>query len=359
MMGIVESKFSTQTRRDLMSQALRSTLLSVPVLFATACTQPQPQRSDDVAARVGSTSITLDQVDAQVRKAEPETWQSLFDARRRSLARLIDEQLLSAEARTQGIDVDSLVTREVSANVPAVSDEDVKVFYAQNEQRMGGESLEAMQQRLRDYLSGTHHRQTQRDYLASLRQQAGVEILLEPPRALIQVADDEPAKGPADAPIVLVEYSDYECPYCARAQPSVRQVLQTYGDRIRHVYRDFPLAMHDDAHLAAQAGQCAGEQGRFWEYHDLLFTNSRALRPADLQRYAESIDLDPDLFAECLDSGRHAHGVDADLESGQQHGVSGTPAFFINGRLLSGAQPFAAFQKIIDEELESAGQAGL
>lgn len=336
-----------------MPQALRFTLLSVPALLAIACAQPQP--SDDVAARVGSTPITMDQVDAQVRKAEPETWQSLFDARQRSLDYLIDEQLLSVEAGRQGIDIDSLVAREVSASVPTVSDEDVQAFYAQNEQRMGGESPAAMQERIRDYLTAGHQRQVQRDYLAGLRQQAGVEILLEPPRALIQVADDEPAKGPIDAPVVLVEYSDYKCPYCARAQPSVRQVLETYGDRIRLVYRDFPLAMHENAHLAAQAGQCAREQGRFWEYHDLLFTNTRALRPADLQRYAEEVDLDPVLFAECLESGRHADGVDADLESGQRHGVSGTPAFFINGRLLSGAQPFANFQQIIDEELESAG----
>ena len=114
-----------------MPQALRFTLLSVPALLAIACAQPQP--SDDVAARVGSTPITMDQVDAQVRKAEPETWQSLFDARQRSLDYLIDEQLLSVEAGRQGIDMDSLVAREVSASVPTVSDEDVQAFYAQNE----------------------------------------------------------------------------------------------------------------------------------------------------------------------------------------------------------------------------------
>ena len=181
--------------------------------------------------------------------------------------------------------------------------------------------------------------------------------MLEPPRVTLDITDDEPAKGPEDAPIVLVEYSDFQCPYCARAQPSVAQVLQTYGDKVRLVFRDFPLAMHDNAQLAAEAGQCAAEQGQFWEYHDVLFANARALAASDLQQYATDLGLDMIPFNSCLESGRHTNGVQADLASGQARGVSGTPAFFINGRLLSGAQPFSAFQKIIDEELEQSGQA--
>ncbi|HJP32598.1 MAG TPA: thioredoxin domain-containing protein [Candidatus Latescibacteria bacterium] len=333
------------------------TVTIVLVLLVGACTQPQP--SVGVAARVGTQQITLEQVDAQIQKAEPDAWQSLFEARQRALGFLLDEQLLNAEAGRHGIDVDSLIAREITANVPPVSDADVEIFFAQNQQRMGEQSFESMQDRIRDYMVAGNYRQTQREYLVGLRQQAGVEILLEPPRARIEVADDEPARGPADAPIVVVEYSDYECPYCSRAQPSVQQVLQTYGDRVRLVYRDFPLNIHENAHLAAQAGHCAREQGKFWEYHDLLYENARALRPADLQRYAEDLDLDPALFSECIESGRYAGQVDADLASGQQHGVSGTPAFFINGRMLSGAQPFAAFKKIIDEELESIGRANL
>ena len=137
----------------------------------------------------------------------------------------------------------------------------------------------------------------------------------------------------------------------------MQQVLTTYGDRVRLVYRDFPLLMHEHAHLAAQAGQCAHEQGRFWEYHDVLFANARQLRAEDLKRHAAAAGLDAARFDACLASGRFAAGVDADLASGEEHGVSGTPAFFVNGRLLSGAQPFAAFQQIIDDELRGAGAA--
>jgi protein-disulfide isomerase len=323
--------------------------ISVVTALLFGCTQPSPQA--DIAAKIGAQQVTLAQVDAQVQIAEPQTWQALFDARQRAVTYLVDEQLLTAEARTQGIEVDSLVTREIAARAATVDEGEVEAFYAQNEQSMRGQPLESMRDRIRGFLTESKLRQAQQEYLTVLRQQAGVEILLELPRAQIQLADDEPARGPTDAPIVLVEYSDYECPYCARAQASVQQVLQTYGDKVRLVYRDFPLSNHANAHLAAQAGLCANEQNRFWDYHDMLYANADALTPADLRRYATDLDLDPASFAECLDSGRFAGAVDADLESGQQYGVSGTPAFFINGRLLSGAQPFAAFQKIIDEEL--------
>lgn len=338
----------------------RSLAVFPALLLAIGCGQPAPPA--DLAATFTSDSgdkitgqITMAQVDAHIQKAEPETWQALFAARQRALGYLVEEQLLTAAAERGGIDLDSLIVREIVEKTPAVSDTAVQAFYVQNEERMGGQPLESMLERVRDYLVSGERSKVQAEYLTSLRQQAGVKILLEPPRANIEVQADEPARGPADAPIIIVEYSDFECPYCERAQPSVQQVLETYGDKVRLVYRDFPLRIHENAQLAAQATHCAGEQGQYWEYHDVLYANNRALRPADLQRYAEELTLNSEPFAECLESGRYADGIDADLESGQQHGVSGTPAFFVNGRLLSGAQPFAAFRAIIDEELELAG----
>jgi protein-disulfide isomerase len=329
----------------------RTFFASIVLAASIGCTAPVVP-PDDVAATVGKRSITMAQVDAKVRQVEPETWQALFDARQRAVASMIDEQLLAAAATRYEIDADSLVSREIEARVTAATDEEVRVFYAQNAERMGGQPLTEMQDRIHDFLTDRQVREARGEYLAGLRAQAGVEILLEPPRVYLEITDAEPAKGPANAPIVLVEYSDFECPYCARAQSSVKQVLQTYGDKIRYVYRDFPLPMHSNANQAAQAGQCAGEQGQFWEYHDVLFDNFRALGGDDLQSYATQLGLDLAKFNDCLESGRHADGVDYDLASGQANGVSGTPAFFINGRLLSGAQPFGAFKKIIDEELQ-------
>jgi protein-disulfide isomerase len=329
-------------------------LRAAAALLAAGCGQPEPDV--EIAARVGATTITLDQVDARVESTDPKTWQTLYEARQRALDFLVEEQLLEQEASRRGVDRDSLVLREVTAQLAAVTDSAVAAFYEQNQQRMGGQSLASMRIRIRQYLTSNEHRRAWDGYLSRLREETAVTLRLEPPRAVIEIAAGDRVRGPQDAPVVVVEYSDFECPYCVRAQDAVQQVLEQYGDRVRHVYRDFPLAMHANAHVAAQAGLCAGEQGRFWEYHDLLFANSRQLQLEALRSYADELGLEAAAFDECLTSGRYESAVDDDMASGKAHGVTGTPAFFINGRRLSGARPFVEFQQIIDDELSRPGK---
>ena len=327
---------------------------SIPITLAflcIACGTPEHD-NHDVAAQVAADRITMAQVDARVRQTDPKIWQSLYEARNRALDFLVDESLLLAEAERQGIGRDSLVLREVVEVLPAIGDSAVADFYAQNQQLMDGQPIEVMAGRIREHLVANDHRRIWNDFLGGLREQSAVEIRLQPPRAILQVDDAEPSKGPADAPIVIVEYSDFECPFCARAQPAVAQVLKEYGDRVKLVFRDFPLPIHDNANMAAQAAACADEQDRYWDYHDVLFINYRALRPEDLPRYASALGLDTAAFEACLGSQRHAGGVETDLASGREHGVTGTPAFFINGRMLSGSKPFSAFQELIEEELD-------
>jgi len=165
--------------------------------------------------------------------------------------------------------------------------------------------------------------------------------------------DDDPFWGSEDAAVTIVEFSDFQCPYCGRFHAETYPRLrETYGDRIRFVYRDFPiLSLHPNALISAQAANCANDQGKYWEYHDLLLTNQeRSTRP-DLGAFAEQLDLDMSLFDECLDSGRYEQEVNADAREGASYGVSGTPTFFINGRPLVGAQPYEVFASIIDAEL--------
>ncbi|MBU10560.1 MAG: hypothetical protein CME13_21640 [Gemmatimonadetes bacterium] len=326
-------------------------------ILAASCSPPAPK--PDPAAQINDQTITLEQVDARVEQAEPEAWQSLFEARQRALAYLIDEQLLTEEATRQGVERDSLVRREVLDQLVAVSDSAVAQFYEKNRQRLGGQQLGAVRERIRQYLASENHRTAWLAYVGSLRDAAQIDVVLDPPRAVIAVGSDEPSKGPDDAPILLVEYSDYECPYCSRAKSAVRQVMETYGDKVRLVFRVFPLTIHPHARLAAEAGLCAQEQDRFWDYHDILFSHQRELRSVDLARYAAEIGLDTNAFDVCLESGRFTHLVDADLASGTKFGVTGTPAFFINGRRLTGAQPFSAFQQIIDDELERLERVSL
>ncbi|HIC68759.1 MAG TPA: DsbA family protein [Candidatus Latescibacteria bacterium] len=269
----------------------------------------------------------------------------------RALDALIDEQLLADQARGEGIAPDSLMAREVSARAEAVNDSSVQAFYEQNQAGMGGQALEEMRERIHDYLVTQSRRRVRDSYFARLRQEAGVEMSLEPPRAVIEVSAEEPTRGPADAPIQLVEYSDFQCPYCVRAQVVVERVMATYGDRVRHIFRDYPLPGHEHAHIAARAGQCAHDQGRFWQYRALLFANIKALSADDLKRHAATAGLDLPRFESCLDSDRFGDWIDEDVRSGQALGVTGTPAFFVNGRLLSGARPFQDFEQLIEEEL--------
>jgi protein-disulfide isomerase len=170
-------------------------------------------------------------------------------------------------------------------------------------------------------------------------------------------ADDDPSIGPADAPVTIIEFSDFQCPYCARFNAdTLPQILSDYGDRVRFVYRDFPLtSLHVNALKAAEASECANEQGAYWKYHDLLFQNQSALDDASLKNYAASLGLDTATFNQCLDSDKYMSEIQKDYQDGVAAGVQGTPAFFINGMPLSGAQPYSAFKTAIDAALAEAG----
>ncbi len=176
----------------------------------------------------------------------------------------------------------------------------------------------------------------------------------QPGKSVEASADDDPSLGPLSAPVTIIVFSDYQCPFCARVEPTLKQVMDTYKEEVRLVFRDFPLGFHQYAQLAAEASECADEQGKFWEYHDLLFAKQSEWSPVGINKfkeYALDLGLDASQFNACLESGKYADEVKKDLEEGQAAGVTGTPAFFVNGVLVSGAQPFSTFQQIIEQEL--------
>jgi protein-disulfide isomerase len=163
---------------------------------------------------------------------------------------------------------------------------------------------------------------------------------------------EDPFFGPADAPVTIIEYSDFQCPFCARAVPVLDQIKATYGDSVKFVFKDFPLGFHEFAQKAAEAGQCANDQGKFWELHDTMFANQGRIDVGSIKGYAANIGLNTEQFNACLDSGKYASEVQQDFNEGKVAGVSGTPTFFINGKKIVGAQPFSAFEQIIEQELE-------
>lgn len=174
-----------------------------------------------------------------------------------------------------------------------------------------------------------------------------------PEAAVSAASQDDPTWGPEDAAIVMVEFSDFQCPYCGRfATETMPQIREAYGDRVKFIYRDFPLsAIHANAQKAAEAAQCAQDQGYFWQYHDLLFANQGALGLAELKSYAAQVGADADEFGDCLDSGKHQQEVLQDIQDGRTAGITGTPGFIVSNLLISGAQPYETFQQVLDQLL--------
>jgi protein-disulfide isomerase len=255
------------------------------------------------------------------------------------------------------VDRAALVEKEIASVVAAPTEADVNAWYQGNPARVQGAPLEQVRAPIRTMLVEERTQAARDRFLTALKAKTRVKIMLEPPRQTV-AADGHPSKGPADAPIVIVEFSDFQCPYCQRAYPTVAQVLNTYGNKVRFVYRHYPLPNHPDARPAAEASACADEQGKFWPFHDQLFANTARLSAPDLREHAKAAGLDAAQFAACVDSRRFRTKVETDVKEADDAGVSGTPAFFINGRPLEGAQPFEAFKQIIDDELVRTGSGG-
>jgi protein-disulfide isomerase len=171
----------------------------------------------------------------------------------------------------------------------------------------------------------------------------------------VSVEASNPSLGAATAPITLVEFSDYQCPFCQRVEPTLKRLRAAYGDKLRIVWKDFPLTqIHPQAFKAGEAAHCAGDQGKYWELHDVLFAKQSELQADDLKRHALQLGLNADSFNQCLDSSKYGERVRDGLSEGTALGVNSTPTIFINGRRLSGAQPYEVFAAIIEEELARA-----
>jgi protein-disulfide isomerase len=259
--------------------------------------------------------------------------------------------LIDLEAAKQKKTKEELLEAEVESNIETPSAAEVEAFYTANKERIPIPKEQALPQ-VKQYLM-ERSRSRYRDMLITrLKKDFGVKSYLEPIRAQISVAGF-PSKGPETAPVTIVEFSDFECPYCAGLFPTLKQVEKNYPDTVRIVYRQFPLAnIHPHAMKAAEASLCANDQKKFWEFHDSMFGNQTELSVPDLKQRAVDLKLDTQAFNQCLDSGRHSSAVQADVQEGARAGVTGTPALFINGRLLSGNQPYSEIKDVIEDELQ-------
>jgi protein-disulfide isomerase len=335
------------------------TLLLVAIVASACGTDAQtPQGSaSDTAATVGSTTISLGDVDARAMAQSASDFggvrlsQAVYQARRAALDVLVGNTLLDQEAKTRGTDRAALVEKEITSKIAVPTDAEIAEWYEANPARVQGAPLDEVRAPIKAFLVQQRGGLAREQFLDSLKSKTPVKILLAQPREKVEAAG-RPARGPAKAPVEIIEFSDFQCPFCLRAYPTVKQILSTYGDQVRIVYRHYPLPNHPNARPAAEASACAADQGKFWEFHDELFEHQNQLADDDLKRHAAKVGLDAQKFNECFTSRKFQADVEADLTAGREAGVSGTPGFFINGRPIDGAQPLENFTAIIDEELK-------
>jgi protein-disulfide isomerase len=280
--------------------------------------------------------------------------------KRQGIDALVADRLLAAEATKRGVTVERLVEAEVSSKVPPASDAEVDNFCARNpgqcDQRASNDGSPRLEQ-VRAYLT-EQKRTARRDaFVAALRATSDVKVYL----AAVPVFRAEvgpgatPVRGPANAPITIVEFSDFHCPYCRMVQPTLDRILEKYPTQVRFAYRDIPLdALHPQARAVAEAARCANDQGKFWPFHDTVYRSAARADETSLKMMAAAAGLDVAPFMACVASGKHKASLEQDAADAARLGVNSTPSFFINGRPLRGAQPFEAFVQVIEDELARA-----
>ncbi len=341
----------------------------VPILFVSflsplmaqgAAPPSTPPKSRNVAIFNGkpiteedlrkAAAADLDNFNLQVRQMSSSLARTEHDILEKNLIRLLADKLFEAEAAKRGITKKELLDKELEGKVKDPTPQDIEAFYEANKQNINKPLAQASDQ-IRQYLKTENRNKTIGDFAERLKAEYKVSMFLPPLRSAIST-EGSPSQGSKDAPITIVEFSDFQCPYCSRLSNTLHDVIAKYGDKVQLVYRQFPLSqIHPFAEKAAEASLCAADQNQFWQMHNLMFETQNLLKADDLKANAAKLNLDPAVFNLCLDSGKYAEKVKNDLREGISLGVSATPSLFVNGRFLAGALPLSDISRIIDEEM--------
>ena len=324
-----------------------SLLLGVPALGQTP---------DLVLASVHGTEITLEQVDQSVAARIYPLQQQLYAIRKAALENLVTSKLLENEAAARGISIDEL-RRRLTVGEINVTRAQVEEAYTQNASFFASMSPDEARERLRLDLENQTRMKHYRTGLEALRKKWSVKLSFPPPPFVTELDDGvSPAKGATKPLVTIVEFSDFECPYCSEVQTTLKQVMENYGKDVRLVFKHLPLEGHRHSLPAARAAYCAAEQDRFWQFHDALFA-SRNLSPGVFNQIATDLGLGMAKFRACLTSEQSRSAIVKDIETARLFSIDSTPSFIVNGKLIKGALSFNEFQKIIERELgQRAGQ---
>jgi len=328
---------------------LSSAILLIPTIVA--------QKTAETVAEVDGDRISLQQLTQASSLPLAKLEEQAYRLKQLKLQELIEERLLVHEARRRNVSLESLIDAEITSKAAEVTPKEIDTFYELYQSRLHKPESEVEGQ-LRSVLQERKVMARRHEFAKTLQANAKVSIYLDPPLPFrVAVGLDGPSRGPSDALVTVVAFEDFQCPLCKTAQGPLDRVLLRYKDKVRVVHRDFPLqSIHPASWKAHEAARCAEEHGKFWEYRDLLYKNAPAASLEQLTSYASQLGLDSSEFKKCMDNGKFKDVVQRDEDEANRLGIQGTPAFFINGQLLSGAQPESEFVRMIDEELNKRAQ---
>jgi protein-disulfide isomerase len=310
-----------------------------------------------VLAKVNGEAITAGDIEETLRPFIFNVQTELYKLRKQQLDAKVNDLLLEREAQERKVTPAALLETEITAKEKKVTEEDAQAFFAEHKQEIGGEFAQ-QKDRVMIYLQERESRRAEVAFAERLRSTAALKLFLkEPEQPVYQIStDDQPLKGTQTAAVTIVEFTDYRCSSCVATTPVLERLLGEYNGKVRLIVRDFPLEQHVDAFKAAEAAEGAREQGKYWEYVALLMRNQSALGADQLKAYASQLSLDRKRFDEALDSGKFADKVQRDLRDGIKYGVAGTPAIFINGRLVAD-RTYETLKAAIDDALKEKAVA--
>lgn len=313
---------------------------------------PTNSTNPNYVATVGDVTISHDDLADAIKANLYEMDKKIYALKKRALDDLITNALVAMKAKSENMSAEEFRKQKISVLLK-VEKKEVAEFYKKNKTRIHGPE-EQTHARIENYLKQKKERNYYKKLLADAQKEKLIHTYLQEPQSpIFKVSEDnDPSFGGKQAKIVIIAFSDFECPFCARVKPTIQKIKETYKDEVRIVFRDFPLSFHAKAKTAAIAAECAEDQGKFWEYHDILFDNQRKLEEDSLVKYASDLKLNVTEFKKCLKDPQKLEEVEKDIEDGKRLGVKATPTFFINGRMHSGVLSLHEFKSKIDETLK-------
>lgn len=337
-------------------------LLAISTILLTGCGDLAPADGSgsatgdgEIVAYVDEVGVTRAELDSLAKVGLAKLDQERYDLYRRTLEQMAISKRAAEEAEAKGMDVDQYRQSEVESKLIPPTDEEVAEYYEINKQTAGGRTFEQLREPIREMLTEKKKQALQAQFTDRIRTSVKYRMTMEPPRTEVTLLPTEPTRGPEGAPITIVEYADFECPYCRRSHPTVERILAEYGEQIRFTFRDYPLPSHNRAVPASAAAHCAAEQDKYWDFHQHLMVMKGNLSDQNLLERAQEVGLDMEEFQACYRNNSYPDEIAESLEQGRKLGVSATPTFFINGRMVVGSRPYDELKGIVEEELVMTG----